>query len=192
MNVLWESWLGARTDATDEAIMNRFQNKGLDEYELLMKRSLQETFRVLRPNHWMVLVFMNSSEKVWLALRNAIEGIGFYIEKINIFDKQHGTFKQFVSENTAGADLMIHCRNLPEGNRQADTVTLDVANVSDFITHHIGNIPILPYLHVKRESEYDYRTLYSRYIAQAMHSGFGVVGFARFRKKAAELLGESR
>ncbi len=53
---------------------------------------------------------MNSSEKIWSSLHKAIQDSGFIIEKVNIFDKKHGTFKQFVSENTAGADLMLHCR----------------------------------------------------------------------------------
>jgi hypothetical protein len=50
----------------------------------------------------MVLVFMNSSQEVWQALRDAILKAGFLIERVDIFDKQHGTFKQFVSENTGG------------------------------------------------------------------------------------------
>ena len=110
MNIIWESWIGTSTDATSEAIINKFQGKDLKDYQKLMTASLREAFRVLRPDHWMVLVFMNSSEKVWEALRASIGDAGFTIEKINIFDKQHGTFKQYVSENTAGADLMLHCR----------------------------------------------------------------------------------
>jgi len=58
----------------------------------------------------MMLVFMNSSAKVWDALRTAVHRAGFVAERIDIFDKQHGTFKQFVSENTAGCDLVLHCR----------------------------------------------------------------------------------
>ena len=61
MNLLWESWLGRTTDTAEEAIVNRFQSKGLDEYRKLMLRSLEEAHRVLRPGHWMLLVFMNSS-----------------------------------------------------------------------------------------------------------------------------------
>lgn len=188
MNILWESWLGTFTDASDEAIMNRTQEKGIKEYESLMQSSLEEAFRVLRPGHWMVLVFMNSSEKVWHALRNAIEWAGFSIEKINIFDKQHGTFKQFVSENTAGADLMLHCRKSLGKSAPDAASVLQVVDVADFLAGQHGKIPILPFLHVKRNAEVDYRTLYSRYIAQAMHSGRGVIGFAQFRKEASGLL----
>src|SRR5690606_19815549 len=102
MNILWESWLGTFTDAKDEAIVSKTQNKGIDEYTNLMTLSLKEAYRVLKNGHWMVLVFMNSSEKVWSSLHKSIQDSGFIIEKVNIFDKKHGTFKQFASENTAG------------------------------------------------------------------------------------------
>lgn len=188
MNILWESWLGAFTETADEAIMNRSQNKGIENYGALMQKSLEECFRVLRPNRWMVLVFMNSSEKVWRALRNAIEESGFSIEKINIFDKQHGTFKQFVSENTAGSDLMIHCRKPEDGEMHISPVGQGDAEVSEFLTRQRDQIPILPFLHVKRDAEVDYRTLYSRYIAEAMHAGLGIVGFSQFRQEAISFL----
>lgn len=186
MNILWETWLGAFTDATDEAIMSRPQGKGVEDYQALMQRSLEEANRVLRPNHWMVLVFMNSSEKVWNALKNAIIDAGFAIEKVNIFDKQHGTFKQFVSDNTAGADLMIHCRkHSGDGKRNAHKEG-PVENVFDFLKGMKDNIPVLPFLHVKRAAEVDYRILYSRYIAKAMNGAGYVVGFSDFRGKAVD------
>ena len=188
MNVLWESWLGTFTDPTAEAIMNKSQGKDLHDYQTLMTKSLSEAYRVLRPDHWMVLIFMNSSEKVWTALKDAIELAGFSIEKINIFDKQHGTFKQFVSENTAGSDLMIHCRKTELDTSRNCGKHQNAKSVGEFMRCEQGSIPVLPFLHVKREAEVDFRTLYSRYIAKAMHEGSSIVGFAEFRRKASEAL----
>lgn len=86
MNILWEAWLDCYTESNYEAIISRTQGKSVHEYEELIKDSLTEAYRVLRPSHWMVLVFMNSSEKVWEALSRAILGVGFLIEKISIFE----------------------------------------------------------------------------------------------------------
>ena len=188
MNILWESWLEVFTDPTAEVIVNRAQGKELGDYRTLMIESLTEAYRVLRPDHWMVLVFMNSSDKVWGALKGAIEIAGFSIEKINIFDKQHGTFKQFVSENTAGADLMIHCSKTASGAPRICRRQRNTQSVAEFIRLEHGSIPVFPFLHVKREAEVDFRTLYSRYIAKAMCEGFGIVGFAQFRREASEAL----
>lgn len=188
MNILWESWLGTFTDAKDEAIVSKTQNKGIDEYTNLMTLSLKEAYRVLKNGHWMVLVFMNSSEKVWSSLHKSIQDSGFIIEKVNIFDKKHGTFKQFVSENTAGADLMLHCKK--------DTSLInDIKKVDNNfnIETFLGNlskekIPYINYLHVEREREIDFRTLYSRYVAQSLSNGVKVIDFNDFRSTLNEIL----
>ena len=190
MNFLWEAWLGEFTDPEDEVIINRFQEKDLASYRQLMQRSLEEAHRVLRDDHWMVLVFMNSSEKVWAALREAIENAGFRVEGVDIFDKQHGTFKQFVSKNTAGADLMLHCRKVTRSQRKPNSPGKEVANVTTFVQGERARLPMVPFIHVKRASEVDYRTLYSRYIASAVAEGQGIESFTRFRAAAAEALRE--
>lgn len=193
MNIIWESWLGSFTEPTLEAIVNRHQGKDVVKYEELMARSLKEAFRVLRSGHWMVLVFMNSSERVWRAIRNAIQQSGFHVERMGIFDKQHGTFKQFVSSNAAGADLMIHCRK-PKGTdgvRRDQSSGVEIgaeARLQEFLSGEGENVPRFSFLHVRREAEIDYRTLYSRYIAREMKANFPVMGFAKFRQLAAAFL----
>lgn len=189
MNMLWESWLMSYTDATDEAIVNRVQKKDANRYQELMTQSLAESYRVLRPGHWMVLVFMNSSEDIWNRLRNAVLDAGFTIERIDIFDKQHGTFKQFVSDNTAGADLMLHCRKVENGNKQeVSTAEAKTISVKEFLSQRNGTIPVLPYLHVKREADIDYRTLYSEYLAESLLLHGKMLDFATFRSQAIALL----
>lgn len=187
MNFLWEAWLGAFTDTSDEAIVNRYQQKGVEQYEELMKLSLQECRRVLRTGHWMVLVFMNSSRKVWKALQEAVSSSGFQIERVDIFDKQHGTFKQFVSDNTAGCDLMLHCRKTSRRssrhNRHPECSVKEA--IQRFLESRRGPIPTLPYLHVARDEEIDYRMLYSEFIADSLtHSGV-LPDYSSFREIAA-------
>lgn len=192
MNILWESWLKSFTSTKDEAIVNKSQGKDLGEYGDLMLKSLREAYRVLRKNHWMVLVFMNSSEKVWSSLHDAIKSSGFCIEKINIFDKQHGTFKQFVSENTAGSDLIIHCRKNENFDPESINKIKSFESVSEFISKQNQEIPISPFLHVKRDDEIDYRTLYSRYISSAIQNNNSVIDFSRFRAEAFKLIRDKK
>ena len=192
MNILWESWLGAFTDVTLEAIINRYQGKDIDAYRVLMVDSLKEAYRVLRPDHWMVLVFMNSSQKVWNVLSKAIKEAGFSIQHINIFDKQHGTFKQYVSENTAGADLMIHCKKTAAFKEAEKRNGKQDANVLTFVSKEVGRLPIFPFIHVKRDAEIDYRTLYSRYISVAMQEGSTIINFSDFRDAVIAVLKANR
>ena len=189
MNILWESWLGFHTDVTDEAIVSRTQGKGIKEYQQLLTDSFSEAYRVLRFGHWMVVVFMNSSGKIWEAIRSSIVGAGFDIQRIDIFDKQHGTFKQYVSENTAGSDLMIHCRKISHVN-QMKTRGDQYQDISKFVEDNLSTIPIIPFLHVRRNDEVDYRTLYSKYVSAGFNSNRKIHGFARFRKEAKRIIGD--
>jgi DNA modification methylase len=187
MNLLWESWLGRFTDATEEAIVNKVQGKDLGDYQKLMAKSLEETFRILRPGHWMLLVFMNSSARVWQALETTINEAGFVLVKADIFDKQHGTFKHFVSPNTAGADLVLHClkpltpRTSPkEHSAQLEIEQfLEVVNVDKYLQS---------YLHVSRPTELDLRKLYSEWVAEVMVGRGSVIDFADFRTQATRWL----
>lgn len=190
MNFLWESWLGEFTDVTDEAIVNRMQGKGVLEYEDLMARSLAECFRVLRRGHWMLLVFMNSSGKVWDSLKAAINRAGFITERVDIFDKQHGTFKQFVSENTAGCDLVLHCQKPAESASLCSPPTgLGTSDsIKAFLDDRAGALPTTVFLHVSRRNERDMRMLFSEWLAYGLLHGHQLTDFATFRATANMLL----
>lgn len=187
MNILWESWLGRYTDNKHEAIVSKVQKKDLPAYQNLMTDSLKECHRVLRPGHWMIVVFMISASDVWEAIRSAVLKSGFSIERVDIFDKQHGTFKHFVSDNTAGCDLMLHCRktdglkrpkqDLPKGKKE------DVFSVlENFLTSRSGGLPVTPFIHVNREQEIDFRLLYSEFLASSLTSKIDLLDFSEFRQ----------
>lgn len=192
MNILWEAWLGEYTDTTDEVIVNRTQGKDVAKYEQLMTASLTEAFRVLRPGGWMLLVFMNSSASVWHALRAAVLCAGFEIDQVGVFDKEHGTFKQFVSDNTAGADLILHCRKAvaraavgvaPAGGQQ-DTA----GGLAEFLSGKDLKRLETRFLHVERDPEVDMRMLYSEWTALALARGSDVMDFVTFRFSVNSIL----
>ena len=186
MNFIWESWLQQFTQIEPEAIINKIQGKGLEQYQALMTLALSEAFRVLKEGHWMCLMFHNSSAAVWQAIQNAITGTGFAIRGTQTFDKEHGTFKQFVSGNAVGYDLVIHC--LKDGSDRANArgVSLfDQQSVEGFLVK-MGKQQVRQnrkqFLHVAREEELDYRRLYSKWLKHTIREG-GLVrcDFDRFR-----------
>jgi DNA modification methylase/transcriptional regulator with XRE-family HTH domain len=193
MNILWESWLGEFTDTTHEAIINRYQGKAIAEYQSIMMESLSECYRVLRPGHWMSLVFMNSSAKVWDALQQAVEQAGFALERMDIFDKQHGTFKQFVSDNATGCDLVLHCRKPVGGKRSAKKRREQdaVESIKRFLASRNAAIPITMFHHVLRERELDLRMLYSEWVSFGLLKGHKIVDFSAFRDVAIKAINEN-
>lgn len=189
MNFLWESWLGRFTNPVNEAIINRVQGKTVDDYEQLMFEALREAFRVLRKGGWLLLAFMNSSASVWTAVVSALEKSGFTVAGADIFDKQHGTFKHFVSDNCAGADLILHCRKPAQAQLALPLPDTGAADLEDFLESRNGALGREVFLHVNRDAAVDFRRLYSDWLSQMLPLGLPVMGFAEFRQRAIEYLG---
>jgi DNA modification methylase len=176
MNYLWEAWFGVFTDAKDEAIINRVQGKTIENYCELMAQALSEIHRVLKPGRWLTLVFHNSSSDVWSAIQIALLSSGFKIEITQTLDKRHGTFKQFVSENAVGYDLILHCRknlnDIPNAH-VPERKTTSRSAIHEFIARTLKQNPdefVIRYLHVRRKSELDSRKLYSLWLKERMES----------------------
>jgi DNA modification methylase len=192
MNFLWESWLGKFTDTKHEAIINRVQGKGVDEYKNLMRSSLQECHRVLRDGHWMIVVFMNSSASVWSALNEAIHDAGFVIVSADVFDKKHGTFKHYVSANTPGADLVLHCLKTSSLKAlETDDSTDASQSIKNFLNRADLSVNTTRYLHVDRAEELDIRRLYSEWLADQLTNGGVFADFQMFRETALTFIEES-
>jgi tRNA G10 N-methylase Trm11 len=73
LNFLVESWHRVITNATPEAIVDKFKKKGMPEYQHLMQRCFEEYYRVLKPGRWMTVVFHNSRNAVWNAIQEGMQ-----------------------------------------------------------------------------------------------------------------------
>lgn len=188
MNFLWESWLQNFTNPAEEAIVNSVQNKGIKEYEDLLCQAFKEVRRVLKDQGWFTILFHNSSNTVWDALQKAISNAGFVIEGTQTFDKKHGTFKQFVSDNAVGYDLVLHCRKNDFSCSASTPIHhYEPESIARFIQGAIHQNPdryLVRYLHVKRQNEFDYRRLYADWLALSLPQGSTACGFEDFRQMA--------
>ncbi len=183
MNFLWESWLQHFTDNTDEAIVNAVQCKSYGDYQALLRKAFEEIRRVLKADAWLTVVFHNSSAKAWAAIQHAIIDAGFVISGTQTFDKEHGTFKMFVSDNAVGYDLVLHCRKCDAPPTHLIRNKYAKENVLDFITKRIrsGDALTVRYLHVNRANEFDYRRLYADWLAYAVPHQLVQFDFDSFR-----------
>jgi len=69
LNFLLESWYKIFTNINKEAIVNNDQNKTVRDYQILIEQCFQENYRILKPGHWMNVVFHNSQNKIWIAIK---------------------------------------------------------------------------------------------------------------------------
>ena len=193
MNFLWESWLRKHTNNHEEAIVNPIQGKGYAEYQTLLRKAFQEVRRVLKNNAWCSVVFHNSSQKAWASIQNALCEAGLQVLGTQTFDKKHGTFKMFVSDNAVGYDIVLHCRKAGqpfsiaiENHESAETQIM--AFIRNAIHH--GNSYVTKYLHVARPEEFNYRQLYSEWLTTSIPNQLVTWDFETFRNLVDQALKE--
>ena len=194
LNLLWESWLGLRTDAASEAVVSRTQGKDVGAYERLMAAAFGEVRRVLRPGGRFSIVFHNASGEVWRALQGAIAAAGLAVESAVVFDKgPNQSFKQFTAEGTVTHDLVVTCKpraacpRLRSGQGRVPRAPNPVAAEDDVIAFLRKARAVAARAascgHVARGTRDAARQLYSAAIAHFLVRGLRVpMGYAAFRR----------
>lgn len=142
LNFLVEAWHGVVTDAKPEAIVDKFKNKALPEYQHLMQRCFAEYYRVLKPGRWMTVVFSNSKAAVWNAIQVALQQAGFVVAEVTALDKVQGSYRQVTSTTAVKQDLVISAYK-PNGGLEErfNRTGATVETVWDFVQTHLKQLP---------------------------------------------------
>ena len=143
LNQIIKSWHGVFTDVGSEAIIDRVREKGLHEYQNLIRRAFSEYFRVLKPGRWMTVVFSNSRASVWNAIQLALQQAGFVVAEVSALDKKQGSFKQVTSTNAVKQDLVISAYK-PNGGLEKRLAERGAAPESawDFVQTHLRQLSV--------------------------------------------------
>ena len=168
LNYLVESWHGVKTDPNPEAIVDRVRQKAIPDYQHLMHQCLVEFFRVLKPGHWMTVVFSNSRAAVWNSIQVALQQTGFVVAEVTALDKKQGSFQQVVSPNTVKQDLVISVYKPNGGLEQRFTERgATPESAWDFVQTHLRQLSVTKARDGELEFivERDPRRVYDRLVA---------------------------
>ncbi len=142
LNIVSESWLRVFTNNEEEAISNKTQNKGFDEYQDIMTQCFKEYFRVLKPNKWMTVEFSNTSASFWNSLQNSIRSAGFIIMTVTDLNKQRGGLHSMLGPTAVKQDLAISCFK-PEAELIAEMTAQDsLSGLWDLTNTLLMKLPI--------------------------------------------------
>ncbi len=151
LNLLVESWHRVLTNTGPEAIVDAPKNKGLHEYQDLMRRCFSEYYRVLKPGRWMTVVFSNSSNAVWRAIQEALGRAGFVVADVRTLDKGTGSYRQ-VTSTAVKQDLVISAYKPTEAvTKKFSLGSSSEEAVWSLVTEHLTNVPV--FVSVKEEAE---------------------------------------
>ena len=107
VNQINELWLDKRTERKKEIIISASQNKGIDDYQVMLSRVFSEIKRVLKDSSYAAVVFHAAKAQVWMAFESAITKAGLNVELTNILDKKQASFKQVVSDGSVQGDPLL-------------------------------------------------------------------------------------
>jgi len=177
LNFLWEAWLRDITNNKPEAVQSKTQNKGLDQYRVLMTRCFAEAFRILKPGRWMTVEFSNTQASVWNAIQTALQEAGFVVANVSVLDKQRGSFKAVTTTTAVKQDLVISAYK-PNGGLEERFTRAGGGEAStwDFVRAHLHYLPVTRMKGNRLEVviERDPRILYDRVVAYFVRHGFPV------------------
>ncbi|GIV04204.1 MAG: DNA methylase [Fimbriimonadales bacterium] len=189
LNFLWEAWLKVFTNNKPEAIENKFQGKGLPEYQRLMTECFMEYYRVLKPGRWMTVEFHNSKNSAWNSIQEALQTAGFVIADVRTLDKKQGSFKQVTSASAVKQDLIISAYKPNYGLEERFKLTAGTEEgVWDFVRTHLKQLPVFVSKEGKAEviAERQNYLLFDRMVAFHVQRGVTVpLSAAEFYKGLA-------
>jgi len=179
LSYIREAWLRVFTNNEPEAIENKSQNKGINEYRLLMTECFREAHRVLKPGRWMTVEFSNTKASVWNSIQNALSDVGFIVASVAALDKTRGGLHAMLGPTAVKQDLVISSYK-PNGGfeerfrKEAQTEE----GVWDFVRTHLKFLPVIKRgacaTHLIAVTERDPRILYDQMVAYFVRKGYPV------------------
>jgi DNA modification methylase len=150
-SILWESWLGDFTDLQKEMVYNRRNKtdttkifKTIDDYAELMSKAFSHMHRVLKPGRWLSMVFSNSDDLVWQAIRDGAKNAGFDLSNTVALDKKQRSFKQVRGEkgeeNVVGMDIIMNLHKRPRTQVAVQTIPDLDETVLNILRHHVETL----------------------------------------------------
>ena len=168
LNFLWESWLRVFTNNKKEVIINKSQNKTIDDFHELILESFRNSFKKLKPTRWITIVFHNSKAEVWKTIQKSLVESGFIIAQVATMDRGAKSYNQIVADGSVKNDLIINAYKPLESFTKCFVHKAGLNMEKDFIDMHLHKLPIEP--NVERTQQ----MLYSKLLAQYIQNGFEV------------------
>ena len=179
LSFLWESWMKRWTNNKSEAIENKTQGKGPNEYRHLMTACFREAYRVLKPGRWMTVEFSNTKASVWNSIQTALSDAGFIVANVSALDKQQGSFNAVTNTTSVKQDLVISAYK-PYGGfeERFQNEAQTEEGVWDFVRTHLKYLPVIKRgagaTQLIAVTERDPRILYDQMVAYFVRKGFPV------------------
>lgn len=177
LNIVLEAWLRVLTNSVPEAIENKHQKKGPNEYRYLMTDAFANAYRALKPGRWLTVEFSNTKASVWNAIQTSLSDAGFVIANVAALNKGRGGLHAIIGPTAVKQDLVISAYK-PDSSFEAtfNQHALDEDGVWEFINEHLGYLPVIKFQGSELITipERDPRILYDQVVTYYVRKGYSV------------------
>ena len=136
LNFVWEAWLGFDTNwHQKEIVVNETRRVTEDDWCDLMKQSMSEVYRVLKPGRWVSLCYHDTSEGTWQLLQDLMTKVGFIPSQTDsalYIDTGQKSYNQFTADKVTKRDLVFNYRKPKPGELSSFLLLTDMEDSRSF------------------------------------------------------------
>jgi hypothetical protein len=107
LSFVWNAWLNNTYDTKEEVIINPIQNKGKQEFFLLLDKIVKEAKRILKKDKFLTLCFHNKDLSIWHGILNIFKKYKFTLEYIEIEDTLGNSYNKNWASYSPKADIYL-------------------------------------------------------------------------------------
>lgn len=107
LSYIWNAWLDKTYNTKEEVIINPVQNKGKQEFNELLSKSLENIYGALKPNKYFTLCFQNKNSEIWKSVILKCRDLGFTLVDISIYDTYGSPYNKSWANFSPKSDIYV-------------------------------------------------------------------------------------
>ena len=149
MSLMWNAWLGSDSNISweNEIVVSesKERKKSFENYNKLIRDSIKEIGRVLKPNCALSIAFNSLEDSSWFGLLNACTESGFKIADIKPLEYSATSVMQDNRENALKTDFVITSFNMKNEYKGNIEIVSDTKVISEEIAAILEERPMETY-----------------------------------------------
>jgi len=171
LNFIWEAWLNLDTHwQNEEIIVNEVRGKTEADWANMMRQSMAECYRVIKPARWISLCYHDTSEGTWALIQDIMAEVGFIADKSDsalFIDTNQKTYVQLTADKVNKRDLVINFYK-PKPNEVTSQIAI-TGNEDESTFNEKVHIIIRDYLNIHPGSTKD--RIYDELVSKMVRKG---------------------
>lgn len=107
LSFVWNAWMQEEYETEEEVIINPVQNKGANEFNQLLCKSLDNIYAALKPEKYFTLCFQNKNSHIWKEVIAHCKSLGFKLVDVSIYNTYGFPFNKSWANFSPKSDIYV-------------------------------------------------------------------------------------